>query len=58
MIETTAKIIYQMFINELNPKREALDFIIKTYKKSLDQDYKNHLKDVFWHIVDNYVDNI
>lgn len=47
-----------MFINELNPKREALDFIIKTYKKSLDQDYKNHLKDVFWHIVDNYVDNI
>ena len=58
MIETTAKIIMQMFSEEEFPKRTALNFIIKAYKKSPDQDYKNHLKDVFWHIVDNYVENI
>ena len=58
MIETTAKIIMQMFADEEFSRRMALDFILKTYKKSPDNDYKNHLKDVFWYIVDNYVDNI
>lgn len=47
-----------MFEEEEFPRRMALDFILKTYKRSPDNDYKNHLKDVFWYIVDNYVDNI
>lgn len=58
MIETTAKIIMHMFADDTNTKKLALDFILKTYKRSTDDGYKNHLKDVFWHIVDNYVDNI
>ena len=56
-VEISAKIIFEMFESNATPKKVALDFVIRVYKKSTDQGYKDHLKDVFWYIVDNYVDN-
>ena len=52
-IKTSAEIIMAMFKDD---RREALNFILIIYKSSPDEEYKEHLKSVFWHIVDNYVE--
>ena len=57
-IEMTAFIIMKMFDTQDYPKRSALDFVLRVYKQSSDAMYQEHLKAVFWHIIDNHVDNI
>ena len=57
-VEMSAFLIIKMFESEINVKRSVLDFILRTYKKSTDEHYKDHLKQVFWHVIDNYVENI
>lgn len=57
-IELTASIIMEMHHSSMHQKRDSLDFIIRTYKSSKDDKYREHLKSVFWFIVDNYVENV
>jgi hypothetical protein len=56
-VKMTAEIVFQFQQNCQYPKKMALDFVLKAYKQTPDQEFKKHLQDVFWYIVDNYVEN-
>jgi len=56
-VKRTAEIVFQFQTMCKFPKKMALDFVLKAYKQTPDEEFKKHLQDVFWYIVDNYVEN-
>ena len=56
-VKRPAELVYMFQTEFETPKRMALDFVLKAYKQTPDDEFKKHLQDVFWYIVDNYVEN-
>lgn len=56
-IKMTAELVFQFQTTSKFPKKMALDFVLRAYKQTPDEEFKKHLQDVFWYIVDNYVEN-